>query len=57
MITFSPSSIGKDVCIVDVGVGLADDVVGATVVDVVLEVFRSITPPPPPKQQHEVSRS
>lgn len=57
MITFSPSSIGKDVSIVDVGLGLADDVVGAAVVDVVLEVFRVIAPPPPPKQQHEVSRS
>jgi len=60
MITFSPFSIGKDVCIVDVGLGLADDVVGVAVVDVVdvvLEVFRIITPSPPPKQQHEVSRS
>ena len=39
------------------GVGLANDVVGVAVVDVVLEVFRIIAPPPPPKQQHEVSRS
>ena len=42
---FPPFSIGLD------------DVVGVTVVDVVLEVFRIIAPPPPPKQQHEVSRS
>ena len=39
------------------GVGLANDVVGVALVDVVLEVFRIIAPPPPPKQQHEVSRS
>ena len=38
------------------GVGLANDVVGVAVVDVVLEVFRIIAPPPP-KQQREVSRS
>ena len=39
------------------GVGLANDVVGVALVDVVLEVFRIIAPPPPPKQQREVSRS
>jgi len=58
MITFLPFSIGKDVF---VGVGLADDVVGVTaiddVVDGVQEGLRIIAPPPPPKQQHEVSRS
>jgi len=56
MIIFLPFSIGKHVFVV-VGVGLADDVVGVAVVDVVLEVFRIIAPPPPPKQQREVSQS
>jgi hypothetical protein len=54
MITFLPFSIGKDVF---VGVGLADDVVGVTaiddVVDGVQEGLRIIAPPPPPKQHHQ----